>query len=75
MQRSEKKSDACNKKKNVMYSCVYHPLISLSSKQQRKLKEMFIPVEFSHQILHAQFCFLLKKKKKKRDNDNEMKFK
>ena len=35
---------------------------------------MFIPVEFSHQILHAQFCFLLKKKKK-RDNDNEMKFK
>ena len=26
---------------------------------------MFIPVEFSHQILHAQFCFLLKKKKKK----------
>ena len=58
MQRSEKKSDACNKKKNVMYSCVYHPLISLSSKQQRKLKEMFIPVEFSHQVLHLQFCFL-----------------
>ena len=52
MQRSEKKSDACNKKKNVMYSCFYDPLISLSSKQQRKLKEMFIPVEFSHQILH-----------------------
>ena len=54
MQRSKKKSDACmkKKKKNVMYSCVYHRLISLSSKQQRKLKEMFIPVEFSHQILH-----------------------
>ena len=53
MQRSKKKSDACvKKKKNVIYSCVYHPLISLPSKQQRKLKEMFIPVEFSHQILH-----------------------
>ena len=53
MQRSKKKSDACmKKKKKVMYSRFYDPLISLSSKQQRKLKEMFIPVEFSHQILH-----------------------